>query len=131
MDKVIIGGVDVSECKDYHYKGCSANNFCKCDSYKNCYYKQLQRAKAENEELKKQAKNNETAHHTELGTYNMECGNLLEENKTLIAENERLKKDLEIALREENRWKSNCNNYREICQKRYQTLQEIRELTKL
>lgn len=63
----------------------------KCKLCPNCYYKQLQRAKAEIEELKKQVRNNKTAYHTELSTYNMECGNLLEENKNFIEENERLK----------------------------------------
>jgi chromosome segregation ATPase len=46
----------------------------------------------------------------------------------LKAENERLKEELDIALREENRWKSNCNNYRDVCRKQYQTLQEIKEI---
>ena len=65
MDKVIIDGVDVSECpsmrlikneticqggntkifKDYSYVCCENSN---------CYYKQLQRARAEIEQLKKQ-----------------------------------------------------------------------------
>lgn len=102
MDKVIIDGVDVSGCEFYQieanelypkaqYCGSMRNTF--CENEPDCYYKQLQRAKAEIEELKKQVKNNETAYHTELGTYNMECGNLLEENKNLIEENERLKEE--------------------------------------
>ena len=44
----------------------------------------------------------------------------------LKAENAELKKELDIALREENRWKSNFNNYRDVCRKQYQTLQEIK-----
>lgn len=39
--------------------------------------------KAENERLKEEIKNNKSAYQVELGTYNMECGNLLEENKQL------------------------------------------------
>lgn len=39
---------------------------------------------AENERLKKELKNNKSAYEVELGTYNMECGNLLEENKQLL-----------------------------------------------
>ena len=106
MDK-IIDGVDVSGCEqrsDTHNTlladGTIKNfsNYCYITNDGcygvNCYYKQLQRAKAEIEELKKQVKNNETAYHIELGTYNMECGNLLEENKNLIEENERLKEEL-------------------------------------
>lgn len=57
MEKIIIDGVNVAKCKYYHYKGCTANNFGKCDScseiYKNCYYKQLQCLKQENEKLRK------------------------------------------------------------------------------
>lgn len=57
MDKVI-DGVDVSGCKYYHYKGCTANNFGKCDGssdiYKNCYYKQLKRKEQECEKLNNQ-----------------------------------------------------------------------------
>ena len=39
--------------------------------------------KAENERMKSEIKNNKSAYEVELGTYNMECGNLLEENKEL------------------------------------------------
>lgn len=35
------------------------------------------------ERLKKELKNNKSAYEVELGTYNMECSNLLEENKEL------------------------------------------------
>lgn len=68
MGKVIIDGVDVNECK-YLYDD---DNLCKigqtplynCDSYcgrfcsatRDCYYKQLQRLKAENEQLKEENK---------------------------------------------------------------------------
>lgn len=48
----------------------------------------------------------------------------------LKAENDRLKKELDIALREENRWKSNFNNYRDVCRKQYQTLQKIKAIVK-
>lgn len=37
----------------------------------------------ENDRLKKEIKNNKSAYEVELGVYNMECGNLLEENKEL------------------------------------------------
>lgn len=39
--------------------------------------------KAENEKLKKELKNNKLEYQLELNTYNIECGNLLEENKEL------------------------------------------------
>ena len=55
-EKIIIDGVNVAECKYYHYKGCTANNFGKCDStaelYKNCYFKQFKRIEQENKLLK-------------------------------------------------------------------------------
>ena len=43
----------------------------------------IETLKAENERLKSEIKNNKSAYEVELGTYNMECGNLLEENKEL------------------------------------------------
>ena len=46
----------------------------------------------------------------------------------LKQENERVKKELDVALREENRWKSNFNNYRDVCRKQYQILQEIKAI---
>lgn len=39
--------------------------------------------KAENKKLKKELKNNKSEYQLELNTYNIECGNLLEENKEL------------------------------------------------
>lgn len=60
------------------------DTFCRfCKDNPKCYYKKLQELKAENERLKKEIKNNKSAYQVELGTYNMECGNLLEENKQL------------------------------------------------
>lgn len=56
-NKIIIDGVDVSKCRYYHCKACTANNFGKCDSspeiYKNCYYKQLKRTELAFENLKR------------------------------------------------------------------------------
>lgn len=62
-EKIIIDEVDVSECKYYHYKGCSATGL-RCENC-TCYYKQLKRLEQENEELKEQfeietLKNNDT-----------------------------------------------------------------------
>lgn len=47
------------------------------------FLKENAELKAKNERLKKEIKNNKSAYQVELGTYNMECGNLLEENKQL------------------------------------------------
>ena len=56
-NKIIIDGVDVSKCRYYRCKGCTANNFGKCDSsseiYKNCYFKQLKRTELAFENLKR------------------------------------------------------------------------------
>lgn len=139
MDKqIIIDGVDVSGCnfrlereEKQKCECCHATGFgviCDCENWHNCNYKQLQRAKAEIEELKKQVKNNETAYHTELGTYNMECGNLLEENKNLIAENERLKKD-KIGLHSEIKQLEQENFELKESLKCFQTPESIKALT--
>ena len=54
-EEVIIDGVNVTGCKDFlEPNGCD-NNDCisfQCDRNYNCQYKQLQRLKQENEELK-------------------------------------------------------------------------------
>lgn len=51
MNEIYIDGCNVAECKYYHYKGCSANGL-QCKNCPDCYFKQLQRLKAENEKLK-------------------------------------------------------------------------------
>lgn len=57
-DKVIIGGVDVSDCENLSiqngYIGCTDNLVGGCERDNNCIYKQLQRLKAENDALKSQ-----------------------------------------------------------------------------
>ena len=50
----------------------------------------LRDVEAENERLKEELRNNETAYQIELATYNMECGNLLNENKDLYDSNDKL-----------------------------------------
>lgn len=56
MEEKIIDGVNVSECKYYvtYTKDCINDNksYNKCESYKDCYYKQIKRLEQENEELK-------------------------------------------------------------------------------
>lgn len=60
-DKVIIDGVDVSRCEHYLNKECLCQyneidgrifKLYRCDTFENCYYKQLQRKEQECEELK-------------------------------------------------------------------------------
>lgn len=65
MDKVIIDNVDVSECNnlailqdrmtDKEFTFCNAYQE-DCSERENCHYKQLQRARAEIDELKKENK---------------------------------------------------------------------------
>ena len=97
MDKVIIDGVDVSEC--IHLKECKdrKNPRClifdekchrigfteKCEDI--CYYKQLQRARAEIEELKIYIESNKQQVE--------EVETLVMENAELKAENEKLKEN--------------------------------------
>lgn len=56
---IIIDGVDVSECaymydnEDFNYMCQDGIGTCICRDNKNCYYKQLHRLEAENEELKR------------------------------------------------------------------------------
>ena len=69
--EIIIDGVDVSECKYYvtYTKDCINDNksYNKCESYNDCYYKQLKRLEQENEELKHRNENLRIA----LKTYEM------------------------------------------------------------
>lgn len=73
-EKIIIDGVNVAGCEYYASdidETCRELNgkydvevcdFCKCESVDNCYYKQLQRLKQENEELKEIIKTNNPWH---------------------------------------------------------------------
>ena len=58
-EEIITDGVNVAECDAYKDKHCMDKTsimFCNlniCSNFPNCYYKQLKRMQAENEELKK------------------------------------------------------------------------------
>jgi hypothetical protein len=57
QNEVIIDGCNVTECGFYLNHNdlncaCDMESSCKCKENHNCYFKQLQRAKAENEKLK-------------------------------------------------------------------------------
>lgn len=73
-EKIIIGGVDVSECKclhnvkvitelaqpeDFEILCGATNGAIKCEKWKDCYFKQLARKTQECEELKKQVETSE------------------------------------------------------------------------
>lgn len=75
MSEIIIDGVDVSGCEFYEemrelpdnlnggyyiqhcYCGLQGDNYCICNKNPDCYYKQLKRLQAENEELKEATDN--------------------------------------------------------------------------
>ena len=80
MSEIIIDGVDVSECKnfipiytedtDVEINNCCTLTYTHCHKYhENCYFKQLQRLKAENEQLKKEVETwkYQTEKRTEIG----------------------------------------------------------------
>lgn len=83
-DKVIIDGVDVSECGFFHPE--YGDKYChialafseeysdcmECKDNPDCYFKQLQRLKAENEELKEELKRQEE----DISTACVDCANL-------------------------------------------------------
>ncbi len=62
-DKIMIDGVDVSECEHYaeHLQEYIGTNKCdiygKCNKEKNCYYKQLQRTQKQYNAVVEQNKN--------------------------------------------------------------------------
>lgn len=96
MDRtVIIDGVNVAVCKFYEKKavlydcieGTSGDDECyKCKDEPNCYYKQLQRAKEENEKLKEELRQEKI--------YSSQVEELEESIHHYIAENEKLKQQL-------------------------------------
>lgn len=76
--KIMIDGVDVSECDHYTDGECYFNYFDgisegRCTDFKNCDHKQLQRKTAECEELKKKKEENETFYLREYANKDSEC----------------------------------------------------------
>ena len=96
--QIIINGVDVSLCKHYKHNdknsgwsSCTSkdeehihvvNPLC-CEK-KDCYYKQLTRAKEENEKLKNQIKNEKQALQIDIDNLNQVCLDLNQENDDLL-----------------------------------------------
>ena len=98
MTEIIIDGCNVVECD------CYDNTYClwskkyheiritpKCEIVKDCYFKQLQRAKAEREQLRADY----YFCNEQLKDYEAHYNRLLADMDELEAENERLKKALE------------------------------------
>ena len=96
---IIIDGVDVSECEFYTDRlytncksGCSAYaDDCKSEYRQNCYYKQLQRLKAENEKLKQYKQSKQASYETMQTEWNK----AINESRDVKAENEKYKQALE------------------------------------
>ena len=84
--EIIIDGVNVAECEFYdgcNYTTCQIGiqNYIDCDKNPNCMFKQLQRAKAENEKLKKDIHNiNENCKYCDE-FYMNKCNYIKKENK--------------------------------------------------
>ena len=84
-DKQIIEGIDVRECQ--HYGKCSTYCYAvdePCSDNPNCYYRQLTRAKEENEKLKNQIKNEKQALQIDIDNLNQACLDLSQENDDLL-----------------------------------------------
>lgn len=97
MGKVIIDGVDVSECdrlrtyRDWTYSsdkwcGISNDGGCECEQNPNCYYKQLQRLKKENERLKEELRT-ERIHSSQIEELEESLQHAKAENEKLIDQN--------------------------------------------
>lgn len=109
---IIVDGVDISECENYFHTGNEEN----CEDYldgvcqgHNCLYKQLQRLKAENEELKK------------------ECMQMVNENyaSTDWRELEKLKKgneELKTKIFDEGLRRKTCKYYKQVCSENTQLI---------
>lgn len=89
-NKTIIDGIDVSECK--HYTNLNMNCLelptqpFKCQNDKNCYFKQLARAKEENEKLKSDLdfeRSKRKTFQTELQAKEQECEELKQEKEKI------------------------------------------------
>ena len=107
MSEIIIDGIDVSGC-GYIINKDSNNPICSeighlCKGYNNCYYKQLQRAKAENECLKEklQISQNSDKETLRILKENVRLKNKLEEIKqfcSCYSENDIAKPIFEVIL---------------------------------
>ena len=129
MDKVIIDGVDVSECK-YYDDGVCCNNDVMSISCENtdCIYKQLKRLEQENEKLKKELeKHKSMIAHNLKPLFDSDFQNKLKE---LEQENERLKKEVETWNYQADKRAELSNIWFNTAETYKQALQEIREIAK-
>lgn len=122
MDKVIIDGVDVSECAYITYRD-SDNPICSetgqyCKGYDICYYKQLQRAKAELQKYEDMAQKGLDEFKDVGGCWG--CGLQLQLNQDI--------EDIKRLKEEKGGMQILIDNYIALTEKYSQALQEIREI---
>ena len=103
-EEIIIDGINVAGCDFYELCGCIDDNheLNECKDNPNCYYKQLQRAKQENNSLEAelqnitvQSNNEITALKQENEKANKDLLTERQENAVLATENYKLRKVLE------------------------------------
>ena len=138
MDKVIIDGIDVSECE--HLNACDKkmkcvilqDDVCEIDPYckgYDCYYKQLKRLQQENNELKKEILNQAgqiltlSADKEKVKWQKEDINKLQAENDKLKLENSDLDNQRHIAFEMTDNCNKRLQNYK-------QALQEIRDMLK-
>lgn len=124
-NEIIIDGVNVAECNDIYGKEwinpqCLGDGAGWCKDHPNCYFKQLQRIKANIDQLKKE---NEELHLKYAGCKTANTG-INELNSELKTENEELKAKIETYV-----CSANCYKYIEA-NKYKQALEEVRDRIK-
>lgn len=95
-EKIIIDGVDVSECAIYRSSQtrtlCCSGIYCKEQQFYNCYFKQLKRKEQECEDLKEKNALLESQMAFNLNEVEIRLGNEVNRSETLLKELKRLDK---------------------------------------
>ena len=145
MNKTIINGIDVSECKFYeemrklpdnlnggyyiehYYCGLQGDNYCICNKNPNCYFKQFKRLQEENEELKE-----ENSHKSCLIWYIFNCSKVETIQRLLYEYYECINDDRYNKKRVKKFWDDvfHLRPRRKYKSKYKQALEEIREIVK-
>lgn len=114
-----INGIDVSECKNFSCGICEEENkiprtighfTADCAFYPNCYFKQLQRLKKENEELKKQLEFSRT-HKTVLDAERIKYKQGLEEIREVLMACLEFKTCVKCKFQEKCKWDVEEENF--------------------
>lgn len=127
-EEIIIDGVNVKDCR-YHRMNnqmamCTACNSGKgspyCEYEKDCYYKQLQRLKQENKDLKKQIESDKgliTVGGKQQYEYLQRIDELEQENKELKEYSQRMENQRENYYKEWKKYRSALEEIKEICKR--------------